>query len=722
MVVSVLVEIKFKQIEKTFDYLVPVILQDQIKLGKRVLVPFGNQKLEGFIIDIKNDSNYNLKEIIKIIDKESILNEELLKLGKEISKENLCNLISIYQAMLPKAYKASIKTNIKEKYISYITLTNIQEAELFLINSRAEKQKEVINDLLQENELLKKNYNSNIVKILIDKGLVKEIKKEVYRLNNYEEEKKLNKLNEYQLTAFNQIKNSDKDVILLNGITGSGKTEIYMHLIDDVIKNNKEAIMLVPEISLTPQIIDRFKSHFSSNIAILHSGLSDGERYDEYRKILRKEVSIVVGARSAIFAPFTNIGIIIIDEEHSSTYKQDHNPRYNAIDVAMLRGKYHNAKVLLASATPSIESYARAEKGYYELVKLNKRANDAKLPLVKVIDMKDEIKSGNSIFSKELLTSIEDRLNKKEQVMLLLNKRGYSNYLMCNNCGEVLKCPNCDITLTYHKTSDINRCHYCGYADKKQEKCPKSKVGTLRSFGVGTEKIEEKIQKIFKDAKILRMDIDTTSKKGSHEKIINDFINHKADILIGTQMISKGLDFPSVTLVGIINADTILNLPDFRALEKTYQLISQTSGRAGRSKKEGKVIIQTFNPDNYSIRYAKNHDYVGFYKEELKIRKNLKYPPYFFLTLVKISGKNFDITSQESKKIGNYIRKNKSIDMIVLGPSVSFISKINNIYYFQIIIKYRDKDKCKSLLNDLISITQDNKKINIDVDVNPISL
>lgn len=722
MVISVLVQIKISLKEKTFDYKVPNELENDIKIGKRVLVPFGKQILEGFIIDIKENSDYDLKEIIKVIDTEPILNNELLSLGKEISKENICNLISVYQSMLPKAYKASYKTNIKPKYVTYITLNNKNNIEEFLKISKSEKQKEVIIDLLNNEKVLKNKYQSNVIKVLKEKELIKEIKEEVYRIDSKSEIKELNELNKYQLASFNQIKNTNKSVILLNGVTGSGKTEIYMHLIDEELKKGKEAIMLVPEISLTPQIISRFKNHFSDKIAILHSGLSDSEKYDEYRKILRKEVSIVIGARSAIFAPFTNIGIIIVDEEHSSTYKQDHNPRYNAIDVAIKRGKNHNAKVILGSATPSIETYARAKKGYYELVELNKRANNAKLPSVSIIDMKDEIKKGNNILSDYLKEEIAIRLEKKEQVMLLINKRGYSSYLMCNNCGEVIKCPNCDITLTYHKTSETNRCHYCGYGEIKKDFCPHCKEGELRTFGTGTEKVEEIVKKLFPSSRVVRMDIDTTSKKGAHEKIINSFINHEYDILIGTQMIAKGLDFNLVTLVGVINADTILNLPDFRSNEKTYQLISQVAGRAGRKDKEGTVIIQTFNKDNYSIKYAKMHDYLGFYNEEIKIRKRLKYPPYFFIALLKVSGKDFNETLNQSKKIGNYIRKNKSEDMIVLGPSVGSVAKINNIYYFQIILKYRNKDKIIDLLNDLIIFTENNLKVKLDIDINPISL
>ncbi len=722
MIISVLVEISLNKKEKTFDYLVPENLKDEIEIGKRVLVPFGKQKLEGFIIDIKSDSEYQLKPIIDIIDEKPILTKELLDLGKKMSDDIVCNLISIYQAMLPKAYKASSKTNINVKEEKYIKLVNKESAYSFINTSRSKKQIEVLNDLLENEVILKNKYESNILRTLLDKNIIIEERREKYRIDNSCKIEDLNVLNEYQKEAYMKIKNSKKDVIVLNGVTGSGKTEIYMHLINDVIKDGKQAIVLVPEISLTPQIINRFKRHFSNKISVFHSGLSNSEKYDEYRKIRRKEVSIVIGARSAIFSPFDNIGIIIVDEEQSTSYKQDHNPRYNAIDVAIQRGKYHNAKVVLASATPTIETYARADKSYYELVSLNKRANDAKMPIVNIVDMREEIKHGNSIFSKLLIEKIRDRLNKNEQIILFLNKRGYSSYQMCSNCGEVIKCPNCDITLTYHKNSQMNRCHYCGYSEIKVDVCPKCKSNSLKSFGLGTEKVEEEIKKMFDSVRVIRMDIDTTSKKGSHEKIINAFLNHEYDILVGTQMIAKGLDFPLVSLVGVINADTLLNIPDFRSNEHTYDLISQVSGRSGRSDILGEVIIQTFNKDNYSINYAKNHDYVGFYNEEIKIRKKLKYPPYYFLALIKIGSKVYDVSLNESKKIFNYIKANSSQDMIILGPSTSNISKINNIYNFQIIIKYRNKEKVKKMLNNLVLLEEDNNKISLNVDINPINL
>lgn len=719
MLVDVLVEINLNKKNKTFTYFVSKEQEEKIALGKRVLVPFGKQEIEGFILNIKKGEKEELKSIIKVIDEYSVLNKELLELGKKISDDNVCNLVSIYQAMLPKGYKASKKSSVKEKLVNYIRIIDKNKVYEFIETSKAKKQIEILEKLL-EKDLEAKLFSYATINSLIEKGLVEKYQKEEYRLQDEMVEKKINKLNEYQKEAYNQIINSEKDIVLLNGVTGSGKTEIYMALIDKVLKEGKEAIMLVPEISLTPQIINRFKSHFNENISVLHSGLSDGEKFDEYKKILRKEVKIVVGARSAIFAPFTNIGIIIIDEEHSNTYKQDHNPRYNAIDVAFLRGKTYNAKVILGSATPTIESYARAKKGYYELVKLEKRANNASLPYVNIIDMTKELKKKNRIFSDELLLNIEDRLNKKEQIMLLINKRGYSSYLMCEECGEVLKCPYCDITLTYHKTSDMNRCHYCGYAEPNKGICKGCHKKSLRLMGYGTEKIEEEIKNIFPEVKTLRMDIDTTSKKGSHKEIIEKFNNHEADILIGTQMIAKGLDFPLVTLVGVINADTILNLPDFRSNEKTYDLISQVSGRAGRSSIPGKVIVQTFNEDNYAIKLSKSHNYEEFYNEEMKIRKKLFYPPYSFIALIKVGGKDYKETINEANKIGDYIKK-KVDKEIVLGPSVASLSKINNIYYFEIIIKYREKNHIIDLLNEVKLLTENNNKIRIEFDINPIS-
>jgi len=508
---------------------------------------------------------------------------------------------------------------------------------------------------------------------------------------------------------------------LLYGVTGSGKTEVYMSIIDNVINNNKTAIMLVPEISLTPQIVDRFVNRFGDNVAILHSGLSDSERYDEYRKIKEGKVKIVVGARSAIFAPFKNIGVIIIDEEHTSTYKQENHPRYHARDIAILRSKYHNCPVVLGSATPSLESFARANNKNYELLTLTKRANNMVLPKVTIVDMKNEVKNGNFTFSKILSDKIREKIEKNEQVILLLNRRGYSTLIRCSKCGEVEKCPRCDISLTYHKSSNSLRCHYCSYTKKSPEVCSKCGSSDIKGIGLGTEKLEQEIISKF-NARVVRMDADTTSKKGMHEKIIKEFGEGNYDILLGTQMIAKGLDFPKVTLVGVINADSSLSVPDFRSSERTFQLLSQVSGRAGRGEYPGEVIIQTYNDDHYSIRLAMKHDYLSFYKEEMKVRKVLNYSPYYFITLVKISCKDYEEGFKHANKIGDFLKKNLSSDTIVLGPTMASMFKINNIFNYQCIIKYKKDDKLIDVLITIDNIYKTNDKVNVEIDVDPIRL
>ena len=452
------------------------------------------------------------------------------------------------------------------------------------------------------------------------------------------------------------------------------------------------------------------------------SALSDGERFDEWRKINRGIVKVVIGARSAIFAPLKNLGIIIIDEEHSLSYKQENTPRYNAKDIAFYRSKTYSCPVLLGSATPTIESYARAKKGYYELLKLDKRVNNKPLPSVLIVDMKSEIRKGNRLISKALTDSINDRLQKKEQVMLLLNRRGYSNYLTCQNCGFVFKCPNCDITLTYHKTSGMMRCHYCGYATKKLDICPSCKEKSIKEMGSGTEKIEEYISNEFKNARVLRMDRDTTSKKGSHFKIIDAFNSNSYDILVGTQMISKGLNFPNVTLVGVIDADSSLNIPNFRSAEETYNLLDQVIGRAGRHDKEGKAIIQTFNKEHYSILAAKEHNYEGFFNSEMVVRKKLNYPPYCFIALIKVTSKDFKYGIDEAKKISNYLRGKLSDKTSVLGPSIANVLRINNLYNFQVILKYKKDDNLYNALNEVIKVYEGNSKIKIELDFDPVNL
>ena len=548
MFADVLVELKAKKIDKTFTYLIPDNLKDKVVVGKRVLVPFANRTLEGFVLNIqeKKDIDYDLKNIIECIDDNPVLNKEMLDLGYYISKKTLCNLISAFQTMLPAALKAHQKARkINKKYLSYIKLVD------YTYEPKNENQKEIINllkkGLVLKSELTKISISS--INTLISKKVIEEVKEETYRLNDFNsyEEKKVVLTSDQEKVINEVLKSKDKFTpFLLHGVTGSGKTEVYMNIIENVLKDGKEVILLVPEISLTPQMVRIFKSRFKNNIAILHSALSDGEKYDEWRKIENKEVSIVIGARSAIFAPFTNIGLIILDEEHSDTYKQDNNPRYDAIDIAIKRAKTYNVPIVLGSATPSIESYTRAKSGVYKLLELKERINKT-MPYVKIIDMREEIKKGNKILSKELTNDINDRLLKDEQVILLLNRRGYSTTITCKECGEVIKCPNCDIPLTYHKSGNKLNCHYCNYTTYKPFKCPSCGCDGLSDYGMGTEKLEEEVKKLFNGVKVIRMDIDTTRKKGSHERIINDFRNKKYNILIGTQMISKGLDFDDVT-------------------------------------------------------------------------------------------------------------------------------------------------------------------------------
>ena len=724
MYADVIIEYGNKAVDTLFTYIIPDNLREKIKIGHRVLVPFNNREIEGFVLDISNEFNskYELKEISSLCDLEPVLNEEMIILGEKIQKEILCSRISIYQAMLPKALKAKHNTNIGIKMNRYITLNiSRDEALRYIEGCRFAKQKEIISKLLDNDKILLSNVNSSI-NTLIRNGVIKYIYEEVNRYVSKSSGKyRIVKLNSLQEEVVNSVKLEEYNKYLLWGVTGSGKTEVYMELIDKVLKQGKNAIMLVPEISLTPQIVDRFVTRFGTDIAILHSGLSDYEKYDEYRKIINEKVRIVVGARSAVFAPLKNIGIIIMDEEHSNTYKQDNSPRYHARDVAMMRGEYHNAPVLLGSATPSLESFARAGRGVYKLLTLTKRAGGGELPDVQIVDMKSEIKKGNFILSELLVKKIKEKLANNEQIILLLNRRGYSSMLTCRDCGNVLKCPNCDISLTYHKSSNTNRCHYCNYSIKNVDKCNVCGSSNIKEYGLGTEKLEEEIVRMF-SARVVRMDMDTTCKKGMHEKIIADFGDHKYDILLGTQMIAKGLDFPLVTLVGVINADSSLNVPDFRSAENTYQLLSQVAGRAGRGNLVGEVIIQSYNPEHYSITYAKKHDYLSFYKEEMSIRKLLNYPPYYYITLVNISSRNYEDGFKEANKIGEYLKRNLDKNTIVLGPSMANVFRINNVYHYQCIIKYKKDLLLNQVLTKLDEIYKSNTKVQILLDVNPVRM
>lgn len=729
MYAEVLIEYSAKSIDQSFTYHIPKSLEDSIKVGMKVKVHFGKNTINGFVTKINKSStidniNYEIKDIISIDNQFITLNDELLKLGEYLQYKTLCTKISAYETMLPSSLKVDKKTNDLSKYIYYIELNkDSKDIDNYINNNkRCKKQIEILNNLKEQKRILKSTYDSSIINILLEKDLIKLVKEQIYRLDNISKSNKVVNLNEDQLNVVNQIDLNTQMTYLIHGVTGSGKTEVYIELIKKVIKLNKTAILLVPEISLTTQIVQRFYNAFGSLVAIFHSALSEGEKYDEYLKIVRGEVKIVVGTRSAIFTPLNNLGLIIIDEEHSENYKQDSSPRYHALDMALFRSKYHNIPLVLGSATPSLESMARAQKGVYKYISMTKRIGNSKLPKINIVDMTNELKKRNTIFSNKLKDLIADRLIKKEQSIILLNRRGFSTVISCKSCGYTYKCPNCDITLTYHKSVNNLRCHYCGYSIIKENKCPSCHEEALYDYGLGTEKLEIELKKIFPAARILRMDADTTRLKGAHEKIITQFKNHEYDILLGTQMISKGFDFPLVTLVGIIDADSTLNIPDFRSGERTFSLLSQTSGRAGRSDLPGEVVIQTFNPDNFTIQCVKDNDYLKFYNYEMNNRHKLDYPPYYYLTLIRVTSKDYKLASSEITKVKNYLNNKIKSNIIMLGPTPANIFKLKNIYRFQIILKYKKESDILSILNELDNIYKTNSKVNLEIDNNPLQI
>ncbi|CAH0346930.1 primosomal protein N' [Bacillus sp. CECT 9360] len=797
-IASVIVDVPAKQTDREFDYQVPPKWKNVVQPGMRVIVPFGPRMVQGFVTELKNESELTkLREIKEILDLEPVLNHELLQLGEWLTTETMCFKISALQSMLPAALKAKYEKVLRisagkqelvdekvlaafgaKEIISWKDVLQFEHAALFqkqvqkgnlevlyyvkdklnkktvrfveplmnredlaqyasTLSPKAKKQNEVLQFFIENpseiqlRDLLEAvNASNGTIKSLVEKQILAEKDVEIYRdpyENRVFEKTEPFKLTDEQAAALmpiNQsIEENSHEVFLLYGVTGSGKTEIYLQAIDTVIKKGEEAIMLVPEISLTPQTVKRFKERFGDQVAVMHSGLSIGEKYDEWRKIHRKEVKVVVGARSAIFAPFENIGLIIIDEEHESSYKQEETPRYHARDVAIERAKHHNCAVILGSATPALDSFARAKKNVYHLLTLSKRMNNNELPQVEIVDMREELRGGNrSMFSESLFAKLKDRITKKEQIVLLLNKRGHSSFVMCRSCGLVVNCPNCDISLTYHRYNNTLKCHYCGHEEGMPQTCPDCGSDHIRFFGTGTQKVEEELGKILPEARVIRMDVDTTSKKGSHERLLNDFQEGRADILLGTQMIAKGLDFPNITLVGVLSADTMLHLPDFRSSEKTFQLLTQVSGRAGRHELEGEVVIQTYSPEHYSIELAGNQDFDVFYEREMYMRRQSHYPPYYYVALINVSHEDLMKTVAITEKITKYISSGLSQEAIVLGPVASPISRIKNRYRYQCLIKYKREPQLKKLLRTILENYQQEtaqNQLQITIDLNP---
>ncbi|MDQ0245629.1 primosomal protein N' (replication factor Y) [Bacillus fengqiuensis] len=799
-IASVIVDVAAKQTDRTFDYLIPDKWEDILQRGMRVVVPFGPRKVQGFVVNIKNQSEFKkLKPIADLLDPYPVLTKELLQIGHWLTEKTLCFAISAFQAMLPAAMKAAYDKEVKllgsadfdaldedvQPYLKQrdtVKLSDVKQEHLsafyrdiqkrhleviYVVKNRvnkktikgikplyetsrlqnllgqfskqAEKQKQVVSFFLEHpGEIALKdlceqlNVTQAPVKALVQKGVLMETDIEMYR-NPYDDaafqQTSALPLTEEQGQAIapilQTIEEKKHEVFLMYGVTGSGKTEVYLQSIDQVLKGGKEAIVLVPEISLTPQMVKRFKGRFGSKVAVLHSGLSAGEKYDEWRKIQRKEVSVVVGARSAVFAPFQNLGIIIIDEEHETSYKQEETPRYHARDVAIYRGEYHGCPVVLGSATPTLESFARAQKGVYQLLTLRKRMNESALPAVDIIDMREELRNGNrSMFSGLLFEKIQDRLEKGEQIVLLLNKRGHSSFVMCRDCGFVHSCPHCEISLTYHRYNHLLKCHYCGHEQQADVTCPECSSDHIRYFGTGTQKVEEELLKLLPQARVIRMDVDTTGRKGAHERLLNQFGEQKAQILLGTQMIAKGLDFPNVTLVGVLSADTMLHLPDFRSSEKTFQLLTQVSGRAGRHHLPGEVVIQTYTPEHYSIQLASMHDYDGFYQQEMMTRKLHQYPPFYYAALITVSHEELTKVVAVTDKIAQFLRQKLSNQTIVLGPVASPIARVKDRYRYQCMIKYKLEPELIPALRFIMDRYQQEmqQKLSITIDLQPYSM
>ncbi|WP_268913030.1 primosomal protein N' [Lentilactobacillus sp. SPB1-3] len=668
-------------------------------------------------------------------------NEELFHGQSEVQLASNTNPQTTSQVLsLIKQELVTVDYDLKRS-ASAVELLGVQAAmsveqltsELTTVRANATGQQQLLKKLIGHPEtnfvqadLVKEGISASTVKTAVNRGWAQATKIHQNRdpfMQPVKPSQPL-ELNKDQQVAVDKVTDAIKanlnECFLLEGVTGSGKTEVYLQIMDLALKQGKAALMLVPEITLTPQIVNRVRSRFGNQVAMLHSAMSNGERYDEWQRINRGEAKVVVGVRSAIFAPINNLGVIIVDEEHDASYKQTDNPRYQTRDVAKFRAEYNHCPVVLGSATPSLESRARAQKGVYQLLRLPHRINDQVLPKVDVVDMREAMKHSSSLLAQALQTKISEKLTRHEQVILMLNRRGYASFLMCRSCGYVPQCPNCDISLTVHKGSHSLKCHYCGHEEPIPEACPQCQSKKIRSFGYGSEQLEEQVHKLFPSAKTLRMDVDTTRKKGAHERIINAFANKEADILLGTQMIAKGLDFPDVTLVGVLNADSALQFPDFRSSERTFELLTQVAGRAGRADKTGEVVIQTYNPNHYAIQLSQRQDYEAFYQKEMGIRRIGKYPPFYYTIKITGNSKNERTVLSQMLSLTNYLKGQLSNQAILLGPTPKMITRINNHYYYQTIIKYRFEDQLKPALDKILTESQKLKDVQLSIDNEPL--
>lgn len=654
-------------IDRLFHYSIPEMLSGEIAVGKRVFVPFANRKVVGYVVGLTDEAEVReVKDIESVIDKDPIVSDEMLKLTKWISDTYFCSWGEAIAAVIPagiKQGKREIGTRIKDSHGKGDDLTSASPHTL------TEEQSKALRNVIESVD--KKEYKT----------------------------------------------------FLLHGITASGKTEVYLQAIDHALNKGRTAIMLVPEISLTPQTVERFVSRFGNKVAVIHSKLTAAKKFLEWKRIKEGRANIVVGARSAIFSPMKDLGVIIVDEEHETSYKQDDVPRYHARDVALMRARLNNCPLILGSATPSLESYYKAKAGEYKLVRLTKRIEERLLPKVKIVDMRMELATRKkiAIFSKVLLDAIDNTLKKGKQAIIFLNRRGFSTFVNCKKCGLVLKCKRCDTVLVYHFDEKKLICHYCNYKQEPPDICPKCRSSYIKYFGLGTERVESEISHQFANAHIARMDSDTTSKAGSHDKILGDFKSGDTSLLVGTQMIAKGLDFPEVTLVGVVSADVTLNIPDFRASERTFNLLTQVAGRAGRGEDGGEVIVQTYAPSHYAVLAAAKHDYDKFYEEEIKSRKELLYPPFVNLIKVTVRARNDELTLKTAQNLADAI-KGEDKELKVAGPAPAPIARMRGYFRYNILLKGNDRAAMCVLLRKVLGVFRKPHGVLIAVDVDPISM
>lgn len=731
MIAEVIVDISNSEVDKVFDYIIPSNFE--LQSGMRVTVPFGNRIIEGFCINIKSssDGKFKLKEIVTLLDNEPLISIEMLELMRYMKERFYIRYVDSLRLILPGQLRNGKVKQLEREFIEINS--DIQLEDIYAgISARAKSQKLIVERLTLGGEylsVLNSEYSNQAVKVLIDKGYLVKSKKEVYRrpYNQLKNSDVNHDLTEMQQDAMDAIMCDGQAVKLLHGVTGSGKTEVYLKCIEEMLKKGKTAIMLVPEISLTPQMLRIFRGRFGDTVAMLHSGLSDGEKYDEWYRLYSGEAKIAIGARSAIFSPQKDIGIIIVDEEHDSSYISESNPRYITIDLAEFRAKFHRAKLVLGSATPSIESYRKAKVGEYQLIEMNTRISKRGMPTMTIVDMAKELREGNSdLFSKQLKKALIEVISSGNQAMIFLNRRGYSSFMMCKECGYIAKCADCDIALTYHSGENVLKCHYCGNKYKVLTHCPNCSSDKLKQGKIGTERVVEEVKKLSKDVKILRMDNDTTSNKTAYLDILGAFRAKEAQVLVGTQMIAKGHDFSDVTLVGVLDADMSLYFSDYRSTERTYQLITQVAGRAGRSEKSGEVIIQTFSPKHYLFNFIRNYDYIGFYDKEVNTREVTKFPPFTTVARVLISAEKEDDALESAKIVYSRIKQIKEYfteDILYLQAMKSPVARIQNKFRYQILMRIT-RNREREIIKDVYSQVEQSQRrgVSMFVEINPQSM